>query len=216
MPCNHKFQSDLNLEGLDFEPTTLLVGTFNPEWPNDNTAEWFYGRITGGVQDHNSGNHFWAVLPRLYGEESLKSIGSIQLWRSFCKRHKIAITDLISCIEDAEKGDSQHLNHLRGYSDKAIASQFKDYIYTNIILLLQQKPSIKNIYLTRGIGEAFWKKLWRPIETYCDGMIRCRTLITPSDYAFYQQGKYNKLYPEQPLNLEDFILMRWKTQWHNI
>lgn len=44
MPCNHKFQEDLNLERLDFKPTTLIVGTFNPEWPDGNQAQWFYGR----------------------------------------------------------------------------------------------------------------------------------------------------------------------------
>jgi len=44
MACNHKFIEYLNLENLDFEPTTLIVGTFNPEWPAGNQAEWFYGR----------------------------------------------------------------------------------------------------------------------------------------------------------------------------
>jgi len=41
MPCFHKFLNYLNLETLDFEPTTLIVGTFNPEWPIGNNAMWF-------------------------------------------------------------------------------------------------------------------------------------------------------------------------------
>jgi hypothetical protein len=54
MPCPHKFQKCLNLDKLDFAPETLIVGTFNPAWPEDNYAEWFYGR-TGN-------NYFWDVL----------------------------------------------------------------------------------------------------------------------------------------------------------
>ena len=41
MPCNHKFIEDLNLENLDFQPTTLIVGTFNPSWPENNQAQCF-------------------------------------------------------------------------------------------------------------------------------------------------------------------------------
>jgi hypothetical protein len=41
-----------------------------------------------------------------------------------------------------------------------------------------------------------------------------RTLLTPSGYAFYQQGKYNKLNPTNPLSLEDFILKDWDSKWH--
>lgn len=29
MACTHKFHQYLNLNNLDFEPTTLIVGTFN-------------------------------------------------------------------------------------------------------------------------------------------------------------------------------------------
>lgn len=39
MPCNHKFLEFLNLEKLDFTPTTLIVGTFNPEWPDTNQGK---------------------------------------------------------------------------------------------------------------------------------------------------------------------------------
>lgn len=41
MACRHKFIDYLNLDNLDFDPTTLIVGTFNPEWPDGNHAECF-------------------------------------------------------------------------------------------------------------------------------------------------------------------------------
>ena len=214
MSCNHKFQSDLNLEHLDFKPTTLIVGTFNPAWSGKNTAEWFYGRITGSINNSNAGNHFWAVLPRLYGQQSLKALGRQNEWKKFCHDHKVAITDLISCIEDADENNPLHCQYLAGYSDTAITEHFKKFKFVPVTKLLQQNPTIKNVYLTRGIGPTFWKNLWKPVQQYCSAnRICCKALITPSDYAFYQLGRYNNLHPESPLNREDFILMRWREQW---
>ena len=93
MPCHHKFQNHLDITNIDFEPTTLIVGTFNPSWPATNNSEWFYGRTAK--------NYFWDVLPRLYGEESLINAGAKE-WTQFCRDKHIAITDLISSIDDAE------------------------------------------------------------------------------------------------------------------
>ena len=63
MACNHKFQNELSLQGLDYVPTTLIVGTFNPEWPEGNNARWFYGRTDN--------NYFWDLLPKMFGDEGL-------------------------------------------------------------------------------------------------------------------------------------------------
>lgn len=216
MPCNHKFKHDLTLSNLDFLPNTLIIGTFNPAWPESNIAEWFYGRITGGINDHDSGNHLWAVLPRIYGKSSLKELGGSHKWKKFCRDHGIAITDLISCISDAQDSP-EHRKYLKDYSDKTIVTKFKLFEFTNIIDLLNRNPTIKNVYLTRGDGDTFWKKLWKPIKVYCDANHkRCTTLMTPSDYAFYQQGTYNRLNPDHPLNREDFILKCWSEKWHSI
>lgn len=87
MPCNHKFRKHLLLQGLDFEPETLIVGSFNPEWPENNTAQWFYGRTEN--------TYLWDVLPRIYGEPSLMD-SPVADWQDFCKRNKVAFTDLIS------------------------------------------------------------------------------------------------------------------------
>ena len=86
MSFKHKFQNELNLEFVDYEPATLIVGTFIPELAAGEGVPWFYGRT-----EHNC---FWSVLPRLYGEASLINASPAD-WRLFCRRNKIAITDII-------------------------------------------------------------------------------------------------------------------------
>ena len=91
MPCNHKFKSDLTIDyAKSWNPVTLIVGTFNPEWVDNNSANWFYGRVEN--------NFFWSVLPQVYGQKNMLC-KSDQDWKEFCKDNKIAITDLIECIE---------------------------------------------------------------------------------------------------------------------
>jgi hypothetical protein len=215
MPCQHKFYEDLTLNRIDFVPATLIVGTFNPQWPDDNIAQWFYGRVPDNADDHNTGNHFWAVLPRLYGAASLKHPGAVAQWKAFCHQHQIAITDLVSVITDANPANPDHLRILGTYSDKAIGTTFHAFEDTPVTDILRNYPTIRNVYFTRSITDRFWRNRWNPIQLYCDAhQIRHRTLMTPSDYSRYQQGRYNHQNPNNPLNREDFILMRWHAQWH--
>ena len=213
MSCNHKFKSYLNLERLDFEPETLIVGTFNPEWPAGNTSGWFYGR----THDANGSraNDFWDVLPRLYNEPGLMDAGPAE-WKQFCHRHRIAITDLISCIDDADPANPEHVKLLATFPDKALVWNFDDFEFVNIVPLLKRYPGIKNVYLTRGITEAFWKHLWNPVMQYCKlHNLHERRLLTPSGYAFFQQAAYDSENPEEIIPLqEDYILMKWKEEWH--
>ncbi|MES2418298.1 MAG: hypothetical protein V4541_08925 [Bacteroidota bacterium] len=207
MSCNHKFINDLNLENLDFEPKVLLVGTFNPAWPESNLAQWFYGRTQY--------NYFWDVLPRLYGEQSMLDSGPDE-WKKFCKRYKIAITDLIGCIGDAVR--PEHDKVMKSYSDEKIAQDFQEHTFVDIVSLLKIHPTIKNVYFTRGAAPTFWSRLWRPVRYYCEiNKIQEDTLLTPSGYAFYQHGRYNNTNPHQPIsNLANFILMSWQQKWHQV
>lgn len=212
MPCQHKFIEYLDLDRLDFEPETLVVGTFNPAWPANNQAEWFYGRTHD--QFGNVNNNFWDVLPRLYGEVSLINDTPFE-WKAFCKRHKIAITDLITSIEDADEDNRDHIGKLRSYSDKSIAGDFNKQVPNNIVALLKNYPSITNVYLTRGTGETFWRRLWRPVVQYSNlNGLNEKKLLTPSRYAFYQHGADNNKNPNnQIVLLNDFILMKWSNEW---
>jgi len=207
MPCRHKFQDYLNLDLIDFAPTTLIVGTFNPDWPEGNNAQWFYGRTQN--------NYFWDILPGLYGLPSLIN-EHINQWKQFCHDHQIALTDLIRCICDANEQVEEHIRLLENYSDSNIANEFEDHSITDIILLLRAFDSITSVYLTRGANEPFWSNLWNPIADYCSNHgIHCRTLLTPSSYARFQLGPYNEEHPDNPLGLNDYILMRWQAVWHD-
>ncbi len=207
MPCDHKFKSYLNLDRLDFEPTTLIVGTFIPQWAETNAAEWFYGRT-----DKTS---FWDVLPRLCGAPSLINATPTE-WKEFCHGNRIAITDLISGIDDADPENKEQVKILTGGDDQAIAWNFDDFQFVNVVKLLQQHPTIKNVYLTRGVTEAFWRHVWNQVTQYCSlHHIRERKLLTPSRDAGYQHGAYNTANPGNAIpQLEDYILMRWKQEWH--
>ena len=217
MPCRHKFYNDLLLQRLDYFPTTLMVGTFNPQWPEENTADWFYGRVPRNAADLDTGNHYWGVLPRIYGQTSLKYAGAAPAWKDFCQQHGIAITDLIAGITDASLHNPQHVQQLRTYSDRAIATEFQTFELIPVVQLLKDHPTIRNVYLTRGTGETFWRRLWHPVQEYCNRQgIHHQTLLTPSDYCYYQQGRYNRLHPAARLSREDFVLMRWRQQWHSL
>ncbi|MES2701555.1 MAG: hypothetical protein V4649_02895 [Bacteroidota bacterium] len=207
MPCHHKFQNELNLELLDYQPTTLVVGTFEPELPAGNTAGWFYGRTADDC--------FWDVLPRLYGQTSLLD-ATPEAWRQFCREHKIALTDLISSIDDADPGNVTDAKILGGFSDKAIVYNFDDLTFVNIVQLLGGHPTIRNVYITRGITEAFWRHLWNPAAQYCNANgLHERRLLNTSEDSSYQHQAYNEAHPESPIRLPaDYILMRWREQWH--
>jgi len=207
MPCIHKFQSYLDLNRLDFAPTTLIIGTFNPEWPTGNTAEWFYGRTAESC--------FWNILPRLYGEESLIN-ATPTAWKQFCHDKQIAITDLISSIDDAMPDNPKHQKMIGGFSDDAIIHNFDDFSYVNIVQLLHSHPTIKNVYLTRSVTEAFWRHLWNPVAYYCNhNNIHERKLLTPSDVAEYHHSEYNGHNPGNQIPaLSDYLLMKWEQEWH--
>lgn len=207
MACKHKFYDDLFLEKLDFKPTTLIVGTFNPSWPEGNEASWFYGRTKN--------NYFWEVLPRLYNETSMLD-ADINEWKKFCKKHSIAITDLIASINDAEEDNPEHEKILGRYSDSAIANTFKDFSTGHIKLILKISTSINCVYLTRRGQGKVWKKLWRDVEDECDknGIIKREELLTPSMYARYQYGRDKKKNKTEAVKLEDYILEKWKSKWH--
>ena len=210
MPCEHKFIHDLNLTGLDYAPTTLIVGTFNPSWPNENQAEWFYGR-TGN-------NYFWDVLPRLYNPElNLRNEG-VDEWKEFCLNNSIAITDILSSIVDADENNPLHAEILGNYQDIAIANSFHEFTFTDIVDILRRFRSIRNVYLTRQPGIQLFDDQWNNIQEYqmnVDPDLHIRNLLTPSGSARFQIGPYRLEHPNDPTPLRNFIFQSWQNQWHN-
>ncbi|HEY0059897.1 MAG TPA: hypothetical protein VGB56_12250 [Flavisolibacter sp.] len=214
MACRHKFEDYLDLERLDFDPTTLIVGTFNPAWPATNAAEWFYGRTHDEYGNQN--NNFWDVLPRLYGEKSLINQTDKE-WKQFCHDERIAITDIVQAIDDADEQTPEHIKIIGGYADDTIAANFYDFELTNLVRLIRRHPSITNIYVTRSYTSTFWKQKLYPLIWFCKASGKTlKPLLTPSGFAFREQAKYNRQKHNAPLTLPDFIKMRWEAVWHNI
>jgi hypothetical protein len=201
MPCPHKFADDLTLDRLDFNPTTLIIGTFNPGWENlGNTAQWFYGRT------HN--NYFWEVLPRLYGMSSLRQARANE-WRAFCKQQGIALTDLIYSIDDADAANPAHVDYLKTYRDDLIIRHFQQINWLDIFGLLHNRPTISHVYLTRSTSGTSWRRQWLGIETYCQSRnISAKTLLTPSGSARFQMPN------NSGIMLGDFIFEQWRRNWH--
>ena len=203
MPCNHKFLDYLQLERIDFQPTTLIIGTFNPEWDNlGNQAEWFYGRTAR--------NYFWDILPRIYENINLRNQTHLE-WKQFCSRKGIAVTDLLQTINDADINNPIHVQAISGYKDTTIAANFQDFTPVDIIGILKNHPTINHVYLTRQLGVHFWDNLWLKITEYCgQNNIAHQTLLTPSGSARFQMTS------NEGIRLRDFIYNNWLPVWHQL
>jgi len=207
MACDHKFSEYLNLTALQFKPTTLIVGTFNPLWPEGNAAEWFYGRTRN--------NYFWDVLPRLFNPNlNLRMENTVQ-WKTFCTMNQVALTDLIYSIRDADEVNEEHQEILRTYQDTSIADYFQDFDFTDIVQLLIDHPTITNVYLTRQPGIELFDNRWQLVQEYCQANgLHVRNLLTPSASARFQIRDYRLANPNDPTPLKNFIFQQWQQQWH--
>lgn len=201
MPCLHKFHDDLNLEHLDFEPTTLFVGTFNPLWPVNNPAQWFYGRTQR--------NYFWDVMPRIVNGQNLRN-ATVNEWKLFCSEHHVALTDIIASIDDAHEDNDEHQRILRNYRDNAIADNFEHFTFTNITQLVQQNPTIDRVFFTRQQGIPLFDEQWNLVVEYCQANgIQVGNLLTPSASARFQIELYLLANPDDLTPLRNFIFQEW-------
>jgi hypothetical protein len=200
MACIHKFAKDLDLDRLDFKPSTLILGTFNPGWDTlNNAAGWFYGRTQN--------NYFWEVLPKLHGEVSLRR-APVGEMKAFCRQYSIALTDLIHSIDDAYEDNPEHMAYIGSYRDDLIARHFKGINPVNLCNILSRHSSIVNVFITRSLNDRFWRQLWQPAFEYCQShKIKCQALLTPSGSARFKMPKNSKI------SLSDFIFEQWQEKW---
>jgi hypothetical protein len=199
MTCKHKFYTELDLSYVDYEPEMLIVGTFNPEWPKANYAEWFYGRTDA--------NYFWDVLPRMFEGKSLLTATPTE-WKAFCKRNKIAITDLITEVTCFDKASDDDKAILASYGDTELIKQIEYFKYNSIAALKTKFPSIKQIYFTRKF-DPNWKEVWGKCGV--DHLAIVNELYTPSRYASYATSKWRKDIGkyDKPMSIPDFIIGKW-------
>ena len=202
MACPHKFIDDLTLTNIDFVPTKLIVGTFNPGWDClGNRAQWFYGRTQN--------NYFWDLLPQLFEHKPMRNMSPVE-WKAFCSKYGVALTDLITSINDADISLEGHRELLKTYDDTKI-SKFSQFTFTDISKLLENNPTITEVYLTRQSDSGgFWDKLWSPIAEGCLARkIRCEMLRSPSKSSrfFMTKGSGQKL--------PDFIFGDWIEKYYS-
>jgi hypothetical protein len=206
MACNHKFIEYLNADNLNFNPKYLIIGTFNPEWPEDNYAEWFYGRTNN--------NYFWEILPRMFQEESLRFNFNHIDWKKFCVKNQIVLTDLISSINDADQDNPHHYEVISKFKDTEFANTFMDFQMTNVVGILEKYPSIDRIYFTRNPGVDLFDNEINAINNYClNNNILFSHLITPSKNARFQMTGYIPQNPNLERNLSNFIYEKWLANW---
>ena len=205
MACNHKFINYLNLENIDFEPTLLIIGTFNPEWPEDNYAEWFYGRTNN--------NYFWDVLPRMFQQMSLRNNNHTE-WKNFCSQNQIGITDLITSINDADQENEHHFDIISNFRDHEFANTFNEFEMTNVLEILENFPTINKVFFTRNQGVELFDTQINLINEYCQNRnIYFSHLLTPSANARFQMRGYEPMHPNLERTLPNFIYEKWLENW---
>lgn len=199
MSCKHKFYNDLDLSYVDYNPELLLVGTFNPAWPKANYAQWFYGRTDA--------NYFWDVLPRMFEGKSLLTENPSE-WKAFCKRNKIAITDLIKEVTCFNPLQTEDKAILATYGDAQLLKYQEHFKYNSIAALKIKYPSIKHILFTRKL-DSNWKTVWASCGI--NDRTEINELFTPSRYSSYATSKWRKEQGyDKPMSIPDFIIGNWK------
>src|ERR1700748_2304052 len=131
MPCFHKFFGHphhmVGDNGLlpNWDADTLIIGTFNPsnEWVPHNPANYFYGRS----------NYFWKTLPAFACEEIIGN-DNVAEQITFLQRKRIAITDLLISINDADINNVHHLNWIGNYLDNNFAN-FNELAWNELNIL---------------------------------------------------------------------------------
>jgi hypothetical protein len=197
--CLHKFDEDLQLDYVTWEVNTLFIGTFNPGCCKEgNSAEWFYGRIKR--------NMFWNTLGHIYEQNPLLGTeGNPADWKAFCKRNKIAVTDLIKSVNKVVTDDLiQAL--CNNFSDSKLEPLIlqDNVIPARISNLIEQSPklqSLKCVYFTRATTNKAWNILWVPIANVCkQRKIHKVKLVTPGGFNYF---KFSKNFLKTPANLAE-------------
>lgn len=182
MSCQHRFYDILIPQqvGLKF----IFIGTFNPVWDavNANNANYFYGRAT---------SLFWCILPHAFNKNCLIDKERTE-WEEFCVSEKIALTDLISCVRNADYNNKEHIDLLTlGFKDENLDKKVDGQFVFNLDFTTQQlkqlidanKQTLKGVFFTRTTNQGIsriWTQ-WQHISEYCQQLdIYYNGLPTPS------------------------------------
>ena len=201
---SEEFESDnAILKKTPYKPKVLILGTFNPNTPSTNHADFFYGR-----------NYFWTGFKNLFVHKEVKLISSrmpkngkpkkpldpsLNEILQICENLELTFADLISgvlhngnpkynilendnicfdnktfnLIQDDKKGQISGLTQLEKLEQV-------NWNTKNIINYLCENPQIETIYFTRQpIG--IWKDSWNELINHKSLKGRTFTnIFTPS------------------------------------
>lgn len=193
MPCSHKFFGRENHlageNGLlpNWEADTLIIGTFNPsnDWVEDNEANYFYGRES---------NYFWDILPRFADGANIDK-QDVLAQLDFLRTKRIALTDLLVTVNDAEIENDEHRNFLIDFQDAGF-NNFASFTWNTIpILEFIKNKKVKAVYFTKVSEGAPFGRQIRIIKKFCNlHNVRNYKLHTPSGQRLgYGMPRENKL-----------------------
>jgi len=226
MPIPHKFyQSNFGngfethnaiLDSIPYKPEVMIVGTFNPDTPNANFADFFYGR-----------NYLWTALKNLFIHNAIvipnrrmptngapQPILNPSLPEIFdlCIKLKLTFSDLVievlhnnnpffqllpndnvimngveyNLIQDGKKDNVDGLEQLNDIDQVNWNTQ-------NIIKYLCNNPQIKTIYFTRQPTN-IWAEQWNLIINHeCMRGRLTTNIFTPSGLGLKGKPRMNAL-----------------------
>ncbi len=166
------------LDVTPYKPEVLIIGTFNPDIPN-NPADFFYGR-----------NYFWRIFENLSNNNNALNgrrilangiIRAPNIGRIFelCTQFKLSFADLIQSVNGVVNNYEDNL--LDGYVGGGLAvnnvNEIAKYICEN--------KSIKHVYFTRKYAnevQNIWG-LWQDVQELvkqCRKDVQFGSIFTPS------------------------------------
>lgn len=218
MPINHKFLNrehgffpDQNfytenviLKNRTFKPEVMIIGTFNPDTPNANFADFYYGR-----------NYFWTGFKRLLNpqyrfihERRMPQNGqynhlvdpTLEEVLNLCSNFKLTFSDLISGVfpninpeeyeilpNDNVFFNGQEFNLIQDNAGNGVLGLANldeigliSWNTMNIVEYLLINPQVKSIYLTRQ-QNGIWGNQWALIANHPELQDReFLSIVTPS------------------------------------
>lgn len=163
----HRFQK----HEINPETETLIIGTFNPD-TSENVADFFYGRQR---------NFLWTLVPKAFGDESLKG-KTRQEKISYVKKRKIDFIDLVGEVDVDETS-----NYNDGYLDSRVTT------WRNVIAEIEQLKKLNKVCFSRKSfsGIPKMKERIESIRLHCERLgIQFKYLTTPA--RFYRADKQDE------------------------
>ncbi len=200
---NNGFKTTQGILEVPYKPEVLILGTFNPNTPNSNFADFFYGRNYfwpgfKNLVEGNYKNHIHTRMPKR-GKIKLPLTPDINEIKDLCFRFKLTFADLITevmfngnneyqiiendnivfenqiynLIQDGKK------NNIGGLAQLDNLNQVR-WNTNNIVNFIRENPSIRFVYFTRQ-PTGVWKKHWDSIrENFKHMDCHFTNIFTPS------------------------------------